>query len=528
MNGRGGDVCSADEFLASDAVCVQSFTPSSGGWAVQNCPVPAPGQRECDIREVVLSEIPGSLPTQYRLVNWRFQPDPRVDKPREISLAGVVGVPKGRVLEVLAGPPGAAAQTRISVTADRYATHDGIHPIIQVEGPGEPTKQYSCVTQPSFTFPVYAYPQPRGAAEWIFERYFNFLRKPNRYLVSVESCGVRNAGSVVGSGQMEVLAYSADQYTLSLKIPALGRRSYSRSKTWKPSGPEQSEERVHRELDPKRPLSWREQPGTVKTTRTVGPDGEVTRTREAAGKVFVYSLTEPTKIEEPEPDVPQIELKRNGQAEEITASLDAIVKAVHKFLKTQEKIRALLEYWIPQVGWKFEWDLSFFEGLIAMAWGWKEHTDHRVYFSLSAQFKLTLIRCSAILSFGVKVGALEARLEGGIEDAQASIDQTVELNRPDQKLLTIKVPIDIPAKVAARAAAGIGWLKFEASIGIRTGINGEGGVRFGAHCELFAEVKWSGVKGFIITRGSPARGQHAREYTLLPEAELWQGTFPHE
>jgi hypothetical protein len=163
-----------------------------------------------------------------------------------------------------------------------------------------------------------------------------------------------------------------------------------------------------------------------------------------------------------------------------------------------------------------------------MAWGWKEHTDHRVFFAWSAEFALSLVECTAVISFGIQFGPALAKLEGKIEGAKAELKTKFDINTPDDPVRPdVKTAISIPVVLQGRAAFDLLSLRFERAAGARTGFTGEGGARLSAQrkFQFYAEIKWAGVDLFVLKR-SPSRGEEQDVYHVWGEQPLYSGTFP--
>jgi hypothetical protein len=86
------------------------------------------------------------------------------------------------------------------------------------------------------------------------------------------------------------------------------------------------------------------------------------------------------------------------------------------------------------IGWGVECKVSFLEGNLSFYWGWKEHSDHRVFKWYSLDLDLELIKVAAQINVGVGVSALlvkfKAVLYGEITIA-ATLEAGFERQTPD-------------------------------------------------------------------------------------------------
>ena len=177
----------------SDAAAKEAFGDRPVSATVQACAAAMQYSVPCDIDDVVLYEIPAG---------------------RAISLTGVSGVPSQRALEVV-------GDAQIRAYIHPFATHDESHVQVTVLRPGESPLEQRCQTLTDITFDV-RWARSMAVSPLLLVRMFPFQLTPNRYRVTVESCGVRNAGSVHTGGALSAVVYPPDQYALTVAIPALG------------------------------------------------------------------------------------------------------------------------------------------------------------------------------------------------------------------------------------------------------------------------------------------------------------------
>lgn len=526
----GNELCSSEAFSSSDTATASSFS-SGSTTGTESCSTPAPPV-PCDIDDIILEAIPGSRQNGYRRVGGQWVADPPSTATRSISLCGVdSSAPRRDHIEVVAERTGAAAVTQIRVHVHPFAHHDATHVRVTVDRPNEADLVRACPSDTVFPFNVYRAASSSTLGS-IFERFFTLHLDPARYRVSVESCGVRNSGRPVGNGHVDVLVYPYDQYTLTLTAPPIGRRSYSRSASRAIVSGTTTETRSSEGAETSTSSSTtRERDGSSFSERSTTREGyTVSRTSSSTplGDGSSLDVTS-ASAREAEPDRPTLELKKNGMAEDVTANLTAIVRTLSSVENAVTAIRELVRNMVPQIGFRFEASISFMQGSLAMSWGWKEHTDHQVYFAWIASVTLWIFKIGLNLSFGISAGPAALRLVGEIADAGLNVNTTWDLRRPGRPVLppTARGQLTIPMEIRGEAVLDVYVARYERSAGARTGFSVEGGTRLTAslNVELYAQVQWNGLDAFIRTQ-SPGEGVSEDVYHIIDQSQIYNGVMP--
>ena len=522
------EICSADAYSASDASTSSSFTSASAGES-QTCEAPPPVTRPCDIDDIILNSIANTRQRSYRIAGGRLVADPLTPTTRAISLCGVdSGAPRQTQIEVVGERRGATAVTRIRVMVHPLAAHDSSHVLVTVDRPGQSDLVRRCPSDTNFDFEVY-----RGGSDStlgsLFERFFTLHLDPARYRISVDSCGVRNSGRPVGSGHLDVLVYPYDQYILTLTVPPIGKRSYSRSGSRTITGTTRSSTEVSGAGGTARSESTTiERDGTVTQERSSTTGGMTTSSRDSSTPLGDGStLDVSTEVTEAaDPDRPTLELKKNGAAEDVTANITAIIRTLSSVERAVAAIRELVRGYVPQMGFKFDASISFMQGSVSMTWGWKEHTDHQVYFGWSAAISMWIFKIGLSLSFGISAGPGTLRIVGEIADAGLNVTSTWDLRRPGRPVLppTSRGLLTIPFELRGEAVLDLYVTRYSAAAGIRCGFNVEGGSRLNdaLNVELYASVIWTGIDAFIRTE-SPGSGTGEDLYHLIDQSKIFDG-----
>jgi len=491
-----------EQYSSSDNAAADCGSNNPIGDTVTPCGRGPVSSRPCDLDEITLSEIAGSRTAGYHVFNGRFVADSPTSK-RGIRLFDVeTSLPKEAKLQVVGDRPGAQSPTKILASVSAAATCGPTHVAVVVNPPpgqSEIDHVTPALVQDTFTFEA-SRSESANAAVALFERYIAWGIQPAAYLVSATSCGIRPGGTPKTRGTLTAEVFPADQYQLSLSVPAMGKVSYTRERTTVSSG---------------------ETTDTSTAEAQLGSDtATVTDTTDTATGITVTDediKTVPQKL--------QFEFKHNGQSgDDITVNINNLLRILSSAQEAVKAIKDVLHEWVPQVGFKFEFDLSFLAGQIVMAWGYKEYTDWRVYYGLSAKFSLTFFEISLTFSFGIQIPAFVARVEGTVNDS-AALETDFNFNSPDMLIApSVKTTVDIPASVSGRAEAGVGWLSVSVELGVRTGFSGEVGLRTkSTTVELYAEIKWEGIDAFVQTKDSPNRGTQEGVWHLVDEKSIWDG-----
>jgi hypothetical protein len=282
---------------------------------------------------------------------------------------------------------------------------------------------------------------------------------------------------------LTVEVFPANQYQLTLSIPPLGKASYTKESSTNVATGDNTTT-------------------TTTTGKTGGSESVVGTTTDSTDAETGITVTDDDI--KTVPDKLQFDFKINGQSSDVSVDITKLLTILQNIQKTIVDIQQLIKNWVPQVGFKFEFSLSFFAGQIMLAWGYKENTDWQTYYGLSAKFSLTVFSISLTLSFGIQMPGLLARVEGTVTGT-ASLATEFDFNAPGQPIApSVTATIDIPAKIDGRGQAGVGFLSASVEVGIKTGFNGQAGIRTaGTQMEIFATVTWAGIDAYITWSSSP-------------------------
>jgi hypothetical protein len=471
---------SSQDYSASDKAAARTGSDRSVDAAAGGCSGKSSqtSNQPCDLDDLVLNEMPGNKVTTYRLEKGSFVAEEPKGNKRAVSLTGASGVEKQPKLQVVSDRPGSKGLTQIRTFVYPFASCGSSHLQVSAVGPGGTDIEKVFPAQDTFDFPVTRYESDSLAAS-LFQRIITFGIQPSRYVVSADSCGIRADGQqAYTGGNLTVEAYPSDQYQLSLSIPALHKKTFTREKT------------ITRE--------------NTTTTTTEGSDGGTTTTTdEMRNQTRRHHIT----VERGEEDKkPTVELKHNDQSVDVAETVQKIFDILQDVKKAIATLKDVLHEWVPQAGFKFEFDLSFLSGDVSIACGWKEWEDWRVYYGFSAHFALTLIEISLTLSFGISVNVILARVEGMIDGAKIELKEDYDFNNPQTQVeFDLVSKIDIPMALDGRAEAGYGWAKVEIAAGFKTGFEGEGGFRLKGKWSCFADVKWAGIDAFVTSKPKPPK-----------------------
>lgn len=526
-------LCSPSQYDASDASTSSAFSSSPSSDATLTCEGPPPPPVPCDLEDIILNEIVVSRQSEYRRSGGQWVAQPITPSSRAISLQGVDGgAPRHDHIEVVGERPGTAAVTRIRTMVYPFASHDSSHVLVTVTRPGESDLVRRFPHQGTVDFDVYRRVSD-STIGGIFERYFTLHLSPARYRITGESCGVRHSGRPVVSGQLDVLVYPQDQYTLTLSVPPIGRRSYTRSRSTTAEGTTDTTTRQGVDAA-----------GAYQSTQSTTRSGDTTTTStdHTSSGYTVSRQTSTTTLEdgsairidssdvrEASPDSPSLELKKNGAAEDVSANLTSLLHALRSVENAVAAIRDLVRNWVPQVGFRFEVSVSFFSGSISMAWGWKEYTDYRVYFSWVASITLWLFKVGLSLSFGISIGPGTLRVVGEIADAGVEVTTSWEFNRPGHIVLppTARARGTLPVEVRGEAVLDIYVTRVSRAAGVRSGFTVEGGTRLtsSSAVEMYASIAWAGLDAFVQSQ-NPGEGVSEDVYHLIDRSDIWSGQVP--
>jgi hypothetical protein len=278
--------------------------------------------------------------------------------------------------------------------------------------------------------PIFAYMSPSAVLA-----YFWFSPKTtNRYAIEVESCGVladQSPGFRKLSRAIDV--YSSDTYEFKVSIPSLAKRAYAGS-----------------------------------GTRAMQPNAQWVRGDEDGwSKKSAYNQGKPISTAIKETGA-SIELKRNSESVEATASLGKIVKAIANIQNEIQSVMNFIRDFQPQIGWKFDFSIAVFQGDLSLEWGAKEWKDHTVFRWWKFEADLILLALELEASFGVdfrvwRVFKVTAKIFGKVS-GEAKLNSSTEAT-PEKPNWEASFAMEIKGELGIQAALGADWVaadgKFE-------------------------------------------------------------------
>lgn len=534
----------------SDKAAINAFSPAAAS-SSQPCAGESPQtpRKPCDVKDVVIREKLANLDRHF--VKDKNDPKggwvekPPDSEPRAISILGAAGAPKNQAnkLQVVSFPKGSNRVTKIAVVVTPFAVDDPEHIALRIDRPNEATISRLCRKEQTEEFEVHSAELQGSLASRIFQRFWTHSAPVNHYWIEVVSCGHRNSGPVVGTARMAVEVFNGDQIKLALKLPSLRKftAEYKKGvkaaigddgKLTKESVNEYETKDVRRDGD-----------GVVTDTKSrdyhAGTSSDVTTVENKRGKFTAEEsvdssggfdiTTAGTRRESSTPDAPSLQLTVNGKDLDVVVDLKKLLQVIADVKEGIKAIQDLIKEWVPQAGFKFEFEFEFCSGSIAAAWGYREHTDWRVYYGFDLELVFTILRISLWASLGFQVGLILARVECGIDDAKFEVSQKWQFNTPDKPFNpSFKEEVDVPIVLRGRAEAGITNYKVRAEAGLRSGFNCTAEIKCDEHTAFSVEVdmKWLGLDGYVITKSSPTKAEEAHHRHFIDESPIWKGPLP--
>jgi hypothetical protein len=362
-----------------------------------------------------------------------------------------------------------------------------------------------------------------GALFEIIKSFWPFA-SPKLIEVRAESCGIRARGD--GQQQRRNLSslvriYRKDTYLVAIKLPPLGKYSHERSGTV--TGPRERETKTEysagfgyakgststktshegHEYSNER---WRGGQGTSTGVTHKTEDGHTTRTltqQQSGSKGSKATDTDGVISVEVEKELKRqgpiaIVIKRNdrdfekelfgGEKKSLKQMLvDGLVKGVEAIAKAIETFNKL-----PQVGWKFEFSIAFFEGTIGVEVSRKDRpaplANGRYYglaYKVAGKIGMKVISLEASLSFGVDVKAMGtgivAKIEGKVTlEVEVEAEFTIEDHKPHTEV-GLKPEASFKGTAMAQASV-LGWSLIDAKVSAKVCITmDDGKIEIDAH-----------------------------------------------
>lgn len=425
----------------------------------------------CDLKDLKITEVKngsGQAP-------WvGSEPEP---KERQVPAAFFLtsrGTPNanpyvtGTIIEVTAGSPKDFRKTTINILIEedyQFCTQE-THPHLVVIDPlGKNT-----TLRGGKSHSIQVFRKSRGTDESRFSSFVDIW--PVRwgfqdYRISAWVCGVRKGGPAVRSQHTAIRVYPSDQWQLDIKAPSLFSGSIKHgTNTWDASNPTSKTTATAT-------ANLRNTVATAKGERSVS-GGAASYTGSLESKAAGGTDGElDTRV--------KVELKRNGDK---VLGLDWILTAINALKNIEATVKSItdaIKKFKPKVGWDFSFGIEVLAGSLKATWGFKEHLDRRVFFAYSVSVKLTLLKVSFSVAFGVdltiKGYGFIANIEGKIEGS-LTVSADVERKTPDEtqwKFARFKT--DFPATLTAKGMA-IHDRVLSLTAGAESGFESDGKVGF--------------------------------------------------
>lgn len=512
---------------------------------------------------------------------WIIKPDHAVRPPERLT--------SSLILQVVAGAKAGKKKTWITATMQGgpgYCGSANKHPGLTVStDTGKPP------SRSQYKFQVYrpdrAYEKdPSGICDAMLSPFWFADLAPTSLTVVADACGRRDSGSATTSVGTVIEVFPHDIFSLTVKLPPLYKKTYERSAQVKyAKSPEElggdgktraliTERSTEKSTTSYNPLKGKSEDKSSHSVANFYQDGSqvgITSSRERTGPGMVdktelkgnkqfgeaFQTTEfsstrgegksavETKMSEAgtevkpvdikdQPSNLTIELKRNGETDESAQNLMKIGEFCFNVAKNVKEAWNAIQNWTPQVGWKFELEAGFFEGSLVGSWGWKEHTDERVFFYYCVSLAMKVFSVSARVKFGITASVwkltLEAIISGGVE-GECTIEKKLERSKPDDpEHEPITANVGIKADLEAHITCGNpDYLHASGKVSIAWEVESKFIVsskdKDGPHCEYKVEFKGIEFNGIVVVKGW-VRKPVKVEIVKASEDPLLKGRFP--
>jgi hypothetical protein len=371
----------------------------------------------------------------------------------------------GSIIEVTAGAPKDFRKTSIDILIeqDYQFCSQETHPHLVVIDPLGKNTTLRGARQHS----IQVFRKSRGTDEHKLASFIDIW--PIRwgfqdYRISALVCGMRKAGPSVRSQNTTIRVYPSDQWEFEIKAPSLLSGSIKHgTNTWNAANPTSNTT-------------------VTGTANTRGAAYTATGERSASGGAASYTGSAAARQIGSALDTRlKVELKRDGVK---VLGLDWIVTAINALKDIEKTIKDIgdaIKKFKPKVGWDFSFGVEVLAGSLKATWGFKENLDRQVFFAYSVSVKLTLIKVSFSVSFGVDLTirgyGFIANIEGKID---GSLSVSAEVERKSIKELEwqfARFKTDFPASLTARGMA-IHDRVLSLSAGAESGFESDGKVGF--------------------------------------------------
>jgi hypothetical protein len=227
---------------------------------------------------------------------------------------------------------------------------------------------------------------------------------------------------------------------------------------------------------------------------------------------------------------------------EVTLSALDAIGSILTFYKKINSIIDLIKQKIPEAGWYFKFENKFFEGKIALVWGWKEYSDHRAYVGVAASVELTIVSVTMEIGIGFDICNVVGQIYGSIA-GEIKVTAALERVSPDwDTSFSIPFSGNIDVTLGARVKAGT---LIRADALATMGINftaGKFSISSKDGTSVSMNAKFSGIKAKVAVSSGIGKvgGQNqptgqqaetlkdAKEWVWVKESELGKFAWPSE
>lgn len=185
---------------------------------------------------------------------------------------------------------------------------------------------------------------------------------------------------------------------------------------------------------------------------------------------------------------------------------------------------------VPKVGWYFKADFQLMDGVLNLAWEWKEYHDHRAFLWIGVMLDIDILSVSVEIGAGVEGFGFTFQLYGKL-DGSLGITESLKRSSPDMdREIEVHLDAEIKGTIGGRFRAGN---SVEAVAKLQTALEFSGGFTVNTDEGMSIEtgIEWTGLAGVVV--GSVGFiGVHGYEkeenYTVIEESDLGTWKWPKE
>lgn len=553
--------------------------------ASQDCPLEEPNT-PCDVDDIAIIELAEKRSLDYKYLDGRWVEDtPNFDNQRAICLTAHRGVGTvGRLLEVVSDKRGAQTPTKIEIIIANHAScEDSFHPSIFVDYEGSKLQFIGINESEHIEFEVwrrkYGREVSNKVSRYLLESYWPLSVEPNIFNIEAKSCGIRNSGTVNlsgGSKNFKIKVYPSDIYTVKLSIPPYKKTTHTREGaatyvkgTGLVTSHQESKSRLESFGNKTTSLTSATEKGAfnkehqISTTSRTSTDSSGLTTTQKLSKGNKWSkdkktaetfISESVRLQDKdkvltfndstekdlrpielstEPTItPAFEVTRNGVVDDTSVKVTELVNTIKYYEHTFKEILNTINNFIPQVGWKMTLDVSFFSGNIYFKWGYREFTDHRVYFHWGGGVEVEVVNAYLDLSFGIEVSSMLTAKVSGVISGKISLTGSTERANPDQEIMPSKGAFSTSGEICGdlfgeAMTGGPNWLKWQRKAGVKCGfeVSAQIVVQKDRGIYIKHEIKFKPLQFYAIVK-DPLSGSKPKHFKLTEEQLISKGEFP--